>query len=183
MPSSLAIIGAGNVGASVAYAAVLKKVASEILLVDIDEKRCEAQVLDISDAAFLSNTRIRVGTFKEAGQCDIIVITAGAAQRPGETRMDLVGRNYQILASCISEMKPFKPSTVLILVSNPVDVLTYFAQKLSGLPRSQVLGSGTYLDSARLRQSLSLKLKINENAIHAYVLGEHGTDLPRLIVN
>ena len=174
MNHKLAIIGAGSVGASIAYAAIMKSVAHDILLVDINQERCEGEVLDLSDAAFLSDSRIKAGTFKEAGQCDIIVITAGAKQRPGETRMELIDRNYKILDSCLNEMKPFKPSAILLLVANPVDVLTFLAQKISGLPPKQVLGSGTYLDSARLRNSLSQVLGIAETAIHAHILGEHG---------
>lgn len=174
MPHKLAIIGAGSVGAAICYAALLKKVASEILLVDVDTARCEAQVLDISDAAFLSETKVSVGNFKEAGQSDIIVITAGAKQRPGETRVELIDRNYAILKSCIDGMKPFNPEAVILIVSNPVDILTFFAQKLSGLPTNQVFGSGTFLDTARLRLILSEKMNVSETACHAYVLGEHG---------
>ncbi|KAJ3184335.1 hypothetical protein HDU85_001640 [Gaertneriomyces sp. JEL0708] len=171
----VAIIGgAGSVGATVAYAILLRKCASEILLVDLDAERCQAQVLDLSDAAFLSDTRVRVGTYREAGQCDVIIITAGAKQRPGETRMELIGRNRAILSTVLDDMKPFKQTATIILVSNPVDVLTYFAQKLSGLPQGQVIGSGTFLDSARLRVELAAKLGVAETAVHAYVLGEHG---------
>ncbi|KAJ3144779.1 hypothetical protein HDU86_001497 [Geranomyces michiganensis] len=175
MPASVAIIGGGgSVGATAAYALLLRRVASEIVLVDLDQARCEAQVLDLSDAAFLSDTSIRTGTSKEAGQCDIVVITAGAKQRPGETRVDLIGRNRAILSSVLESMKPFKKETVLLLVSNPVDLLTYFAQTSSGLPTGQVLGSGTFLDSVRLRSDLAKTLGVAETAIHAYVLGEHG---------
>lgn len=170
----LAVIGAGSVGSSIAYTAVLKHLVSEVLLVDIDQPRCEAQVLDISDCAFLSETKIRQGTFQEAGQCDIIVITAGANQSPSETRLELIGRNYNILQSCISSMKPLHPKSILLLAANPVDILTYFAQKLSGLPAQQVLGSGTFLDSARLRVAIGSLLEVSETAVHAYVLGEHG---------
>lgn len=170
----LAVIGAGSVGSSIAYAAVLKRIASQVIMVDIDFPRCEAQVLDISDCAFMSETKIKVGTFQDAGMADIIVITAGAKQRVGESRVELIDRNYKILESCITSMKPFNPNAVLLLVSNPVDVLTFFAQKLSGLPPHQVIGSGTFLDSARLRSSLSDILGISETAIHANVLGEHG---------
>ncbi|KAJ3159248.1 hypothetical protein HDU86_001851 [Geranomyces michiganensis] len=165
----------GYVGALVAYALIVRRVASEILLVDLDQARCDAQVLDLSDAAHLYDTHVRsAATPTEAGQCDIVVICAGAKQRPGETRIDLVGRNKTILASVIDSMKPFKKETVLLLVSNPVDVLTYIAQKLSGLPAGQVIGSGTFLDSVRLRGELAKTLDVAETAVHAYVLGEHG---------
>ena len=121
-----------------------------------------------------SGVRIRAGTHKEAGQCAIAIITAGAKQRPGESRTDLLQRNLHILRSAIGDMKPFHEDTVLLLVANPVDVLTYFAHEMSGLPREQVIGSGTFLDSARLRGILARKLDLDSSSIHAYVVGEHG---------
>ncbi|KAF0454272.1 lactate dehydrogenase B [Gigaspora margarita] len=172
--SRVAIIGAGSVGASIAFALLLQKISSEILLVDIVPEAIEGQVLDLSDANFISSTRVRGGTFQEAGQCDIVVITAGAKQKSGETRVELIERNYKILDNVIRSMKPFNPNIILLLVANPVDVLTRIAQKLSGLPEKQVFGSGTFLDSARLRLKLSSELGISENAVHGYVLGEHG---------
>jgi L-lactate dehydrogenase len=117
---------------------------------------------------------VRAGTHKEAGQCDIVVIAAGAKQKKGESRTDLIGRNKAILESAIGDMKPFREDTVVLLVANPVDVLTYFAQQYSGLPKSQVIGSGTFLDSARLRGILASKAEVAASSIDAYVLGEHG---------
>src|ERR1700730_3110622 len=153
--SKVAVIGAGSVGATIAYALLMRKVASEILLVDIVPEVINGQVLDLSDSAFLSSTVIRGGTYQEAGQCDVIVITAGAKQNPGESRTELIGRNYNILKSVIGSMQPFNKDAILMLVANPVDVLTSIAQKLSGLPKKQVFGSGTFLDSGRLRLILS----------------------------
>lgn len=121
-----------------------------------------------------SGVRIRAATHKEAGQCSIVIITAGAKQRPGESRTDLLQRNLHILRSAIGDMKPFHEDTVLLLVANPVDVLTYFAHEISGLPRDQVIGSGTFLDSARLRGILARKVDLDSSSIHAYVVGEHG---------
>jgi L-lactate dehydrogenase len=172
--SRVAIVGAGSVGATIAYALLLQKVTSEIVLVDIDEEVVRGQVLDLSDASFISSTQIRAGNYKEAGQCDIVVVTAGAKQREGETRTELIERNYKILQSVLGSMKPFNPNIIVLLVANPVDVLTHIAQQLSGLPKNQVFGSGTFLDSARLRHKLAQILKVAENAIHSYVLGEHG---------
>jgi len=172
--SRVAIIGAGSVGATCAYALLLRRVSSEILLVDTDIPRLQAQVQDLSDAAFLSNTKVHAGTTSEAGQCNVIVITAGAKQREGESRRDLLDRNYTILASVINGMKPIRKDAVLLLVSNPVDVLTYFAQTMSGLPKGQVIGSGTFLDTVRLRSMLAEQVQVADTAIHAYVLGEHG---------
>ncbi|KAI5208009.1 L-lactate dehydrogenase [Aureobasidium subglaciale] len=176
MTSRIAILGSGEVGSTIAYSLILNPVAGEILLVDPKEEVRDAQVQDLSDATFHGDTttQVRAGTHKEAGQCDIIVITAGAAQKKGESRTDLVGRNLKILGSAIEDMKPFRKDSIIVLVSNPVDILTYFAQKMSGLPKDQVIGSGTFLDSARLRGILAQKCGVAASSIEAYVLGEHG---------
>jgi L-lactate dehydrogenase len=173
MPT-VSIIGAGNVGATIAYSLILRRVCSDVLLVDTDAAKCEAQVLDIQDVAFLNDTRIRTGTFREAGQANIIVITAGAKQEPNEPRTNLIDRNYFILQETIEKMKPLNPNAVMMLVSNPVDILTFMAQKVSGLPKEQIIGSGTFLDSSRLRGYLSDSLGVARTSVHAYVLGEHG---------
>jgi len=172
--SRVAIIGAGSVGATIAFALLIQKISSEILLVDVVEETVKGQVLDLSDANFISSTQVRGGTYQEAGQCNIIIITAGAKQKPNETRIQLIERNYKIMDNVINSMKPINPKSLLLLVANPVDVLTSIAQKISGLPKHQVFGSGTFLDSARLRLKLSSLLKVSETAIHCYVLGEHG---------
>jgi len=176
MTSRIAILGSGEVGSTIAYSLILNPVAGEILLVDPKEEVRDAQVQDLSDATFHgdTSTMVRAGTHKEAGQCDIVIITAGAAQKKGESRTDLVGRNLKILGSAIEDMKPFREDTIILLVTNPVDILTYFAQKFSGLPKEQVIGSGTFLDSARLRGILSKKCGVAASSIDAYVLGEHG---------
>ncbi|RIA80572.1 lactate dehydrogenase B [Glomus cerebriforme] len=170
----VAIIGAGSVGATIAFALLLQKITSEIVLVDIDKEIVRGQILDLSDANFISSTQIHYGTYQEAGQCDIIVITAGAKQRPSETRVELIERNYKILENVIGAMQPINSGSILLLVANPVDILTYIAQKLSGLPKKQVFGSGTFLDSARFRLKISSLIGVAENAVHGYVLGEHG---------
>ncbi|KAI8575272.1 hypothetical protein K450DRAFT_262543 [Umbelopsis ramanniana AG] len=172
--SKVAVIGAGSVGATIAYALLMRKVASEILLVDIVPETVHGQVLDLSDSAFVGSTVIRGASFEEAGQADVIVITAGAKQKPDEPRTELIARNYKILESVIGSMQPLNKDAILMVVANPVDILTCIAQKLSGLPKKQVFGSGTYLDSGRLRLTLSQILNVSELAIHAYVLGEHG---------
>ncbi|KAJ4343535.1 hypothetical protein N0V87_000302 [Didymella glomerata] len=176
LTSSIAIVGAGDVGATIAYSLIMNPVAGDILMIDPKEEVRDAQVQDLSDATFHGNTstRVRAGTHKEAGQCDIIVFTAGAKQKKGESRTDLIGRNKSILQSAIKDMQPFAPHTILLLVANPVDVITYFAQQYSDLPKSQVIGSGTFLDSARLRGILASKAEVAASSIDAYVLGEHG---------
>ena len=156
----IAIIGAGSVGSTCAYALLLRPIASDILLVDTDDTRLRAQVQDLSDAAFLSNTKIHSSTPVQAGQCNIIVITAGAKSHGNESRRNLIDRNYLVLDNVIREMSPIRKDAVLLLVSNPVDVLAYFAQKMSGLPHAQVIGSGTFLDSVRLRSALAEQVQV-----------------------
>ncbi|EXJ77389.1 hypothetical protein A1O3_09615 [Capronia epimyces CBS 606.96] len=176
----IAVLGAGSVGSAVALCLILNPVSSEVVLVDPNTAIRDAQVKDLGDATTYhgavggGGVRIRGGTHKEAGQCDIVVISAGAKQRHGESRTDLLGRNLAILKSATNDMKPFREDTVILIVANPCDVLTYFAQKYSGLPKGQVIGSGTFLDSARLRGILSEKIAVDASSIDAYVLGEHG---------
>ncbi|KXS21913.1 lactate dehydrogenase B [Gonapodya prolifera JEL478] len=172
--SRIAIVGAGSVGAAIAYACMLRGVPAELVLVDIVEDAVRGQVLDLSDASFVANVRIRQGSFQDAGQADIIIITAGAKQKPGESRIELIARNNAILKSCISSMSPLNPHAIMLIVANPVDVLTALAQRLSGLPPQQVFGSGTFLDSERLRVYIADKLKVSETSVHAFALGEHG---------
>ncbi|KAF2474893.1 l-lactate dehydrogenase-like protein [Lindgomyces ingoldianus] len=176
LKTSIAILGCGDVGSTLAYTLILNPICSEVILVDPKTALLEAQVRDLSDATYRGNTgtRVRAGTHRDAGQADIVVITAGAKQKIGESRLSLLSRNLHILSSIFKSMAPINPNTILLLVANPVDILTYFAQKMSGLPESQVLGSGTTLDSARLRGVLAQKTEVSPNSIDAYVLGEHG---------
>ena len=161
--STIAIIGAGSVGSAIAQSLLLRRIVADLILVDIDRELCNAQVQDLSDATYLSDVRIRQGSHADAGQADIIIVSAGAKQRPGETRLDLVGRNIKVLDSVLKAMNPIRKDAILVLIANPVDSLTYCAQKLSGLPRNQVLGSGTLLDSIRLRGILARKLNVSHS--------------------
>ncbi|KAH8602190.1 lactate dehydrogenase/glycoside hydrolase [Bisporella sp. PMI_857] len=176
LPTShkVAIIGAGSVGGAIAQALILRRVVAEIILVDINANVCLAQVNDLSDCAHLSNCKVTHGDSKAAGQADIIIVSAGAKQNPGETRLDLIKKNIHVLRSVIEGMQPIRPDAILLLVSNPVDVLTFFAQKLSGLPQNQVFGSGTLLDSIRLKGMLAKLAGVAETSISAWVIGEHG---------
>jgi len=178
--SKIAVIGAGNVGATTAYALLLSNVTGEVILVDINEERCKGEVLDLSDALpFCEASKVRSGTAQDAGQADIIVITAGTPQVPGQSRTELVEQNAQIVNSIIKSLKPINPQAIIIVVSNPVDVMTLCAQKTSGLPQNQVFGSGTILDTQRLRGSIAKEIGFAEQSIHAYIVGEHGdTQLP-----
>ncbi|KAJ4370590.1 hypothetical protein N0V83_005111 [Neocucurbitaria cava] len=176
LKTSIAILGCGDVGSTLAYTLILQPICSEVILVDPKKELLEAQVRDLGDATYrgASGVRVRAGTHKDAGQADIVVITAGAKQKTGESRLSLLSRNLNILESIFSSMAPISPHTILLLVANPVDILTYFARRLSGLPESQVLGTGTSLDSARLRGILAEKAEVAPSSIDAYVLGEHG---------
>lgn len=160
---TIAIIGAGSVGSTIAHTLILRRVVGDLILVDIDETLCRAQVDDLSDGTFLSDVRIRQGTLDDARKSEIVIVTAGAKQRSGDTRLDLIDRNYKVLHSVLAGMQPMRQDAVLLLVANPVDVLTAMAQKMSGLPREQVLGSGTLLDSVRLTRVLAHRLKVGSN--------------------
>lgn len=166
---TIAIIGAGSVGSTIAHTLILRRVVGDLILVDIDDKLCRAQVDDLSDGTFLSDVRIRQGTLEDARKAEITIVTAGAKQRPGDTRLDLIDRNYRVLHSVLAGMQPIRPDAVLLLVANPVDVLTAMAQKMSGLPREQVLGSGTLLDSVRLTRLLAHRLKVKFKRIPASI--------------
>lgn len=173
--SRIAIIGAGAVGATTAYALILKNCAAEILLVDVDEQRCLGEIFDLSDALPFSNcSSIRRGTTQEAGQADIIIIAAGQRQKPNQTRTELLDANKRTMASIIQSMQPINSSALIIVVTNPVDILTLYAQRYAGLDCKQVFGSGTYLDTQRLCTLVAHKLAVAEESVYAYVIGEHG---------
>ncbi len=173
--SRIAIIGAGSVGSTTAYAIMLKNIAAEIMLVDVNEVRCKGEVLDLADALpFYCTSTLSQAKPKDAGAADIIIIAAGARQKQGQTRAELIHSNHGIMSSIIKEMSPLNPEAIIIIISNPVDVLTQLVQNLSGLPRNQVFGSGTLLDSLRLCGLIKQKIGISEQSIQAFVLGEHG---------
>jgi len=172
---SVAIIGAGAVGATTAYALAIKNIVADILLVDINEQMEEGQVMDIADTtAFIETGSIRRADFSDAGQADILVITAGAPQKPGETRLDLVKKNAGILRSIFSSIGTVKPTATIVLVANPVDVLTYLTHQIIKLPPERIFGTGTALDTARLRAHVARECGVSAQAVQGYVLGEHG---------
>ena len=173
--SHVAIIGAGAVGATTAYAITLRNIVAEVTLIDINEKKEEGEIMDIGDGLSLVDTgRVTRGNFSDAKHADIIIITAGTAQKPGDSRLDLLEKNASILKNIFKSIGKLKKHTIILVISNPVDVLTYLAQTLSGLPHSQVFGSGTTLDTARLRSSLGKKYHVHPSSVDGYVLGEHG---------
>ncbi len=173
--TKISIIGAGAVGSTIAYALLLKNIAAEICLVDIDETRCQGEILDLEDAlSFCDPSIIRSETSKDAGQSDIIIIAAGKRSEPGQDRIAPLKANKKIIKSILEEIQPLNKDAIIIMVTNPVDILTLYAQELINHPRSQIFGSGTFLDTQRLRRLISEKIGIAEQSIHAYVLGEHG---------
>lgn len=175
MKNSIAIIGSGDVGSTIAYTLLLKNLARSITLIDIDEKRCRGQLLDLSDSILQSKvTQLKMGTYTDAHAADIVIICAGVRQRPGQTRASLLETNKKIIAHILKQITPLKKDTCIIMVTNPVDVLTHLAVSLSQLPANRVLGSGTILEGARLRNLIAQKLSICPTSIHAYILGEHG---------
>ncbi|PTB42849.1 uncharacterized protein TrAFT101_001426 [Trichoderma asperellum] len=174
--SRIAIVGVGQVGAAAAYAIILGSIATELLLVDDNVSLRDGQVCDLSDVAYSCNsrTRVRAASHHEAGQCDIIVITAGSRHTIGQTNLEYAYRNISIVKTIVDAMTPFKSDAVLLVVSNPVDLLTSLALQLSKLPPSQVLGSGTYLDSMRIRGMLADKIGVAAKSIDLFVLGVQG---------
>lgn len=178
MPSKnvIGIVGAGGVGSAIASSLIHKNITHKILLHDVNPALCHSVVLDLQDEGFVSGTVVDTSSLAGISKCNVIIITAGAKQKPDEPRSNLIQRNATILTDILEAMFPLDPSTIIIVVSNPVDALTSLAATLCEpyIPKTQVLGSGTYLDSQRLRVALAKKLRISVKSIHAYVLGEHG---------
>ena len=175
--NKIMIVGTGNVGASIAFAIMNQRTPiNEIVLTDILASDAEGEAMDLRDALAVapSYVKIKNGTYKDAKDCDVVVITAGAAQKPGETRMELLKKNVNILKGMIEQIMDSGFNGILLIVSNPMDVLTYYAMKFSGLPTEKVIGSGTILDSARLRARIASYLNVNPKSVHAYQIGEHG---------
>lgn len=173
--TKISIVGAGFVGSTIAYSMTMRGTASEIVLVDVNNKRAEGEAMDIEHGMpFLATTEIHAGGYADTKNSDIVVITAGTNQKPGETRMDLISRNAAIMRDVVSQVAPQSPNALLVIVSNPVDVMTRVAQEVSGFDPKHVIGSGTNLDSARFRHILGQKFGVDSKNIHGYILGEHG---------
>ncbi len=169
------IVGAGMVGSSIAYASMIKGIAREIALVDINEELAKGQAMDLSHGnAYVRPIRIHGGDYSVSSDSDVVVITAGRPQKEGESRLQLLKDNARIVKEAVAKSLSFSKEPVFIIVSNPVDVLTWVAWKASGLPRNRIIGSGTTLDTARLRQSIADHCQLDPRNVHAYVLGEHG---------
>lgn len=174
-PVRVAVIGAGHVGATFAYALLLSGLAADIVLVDIDRDRAEGEAMDLGHAVpFSRPARVRAGEMADAAGAALGVITAGAGQRPGETRLDLAGRNAAVIRAIAPELGRVNPRGLILVATNPVDVLTQVAQETSGLAPERVFGSGTVLDTARFRFLIGQHLGIDPRSVHGYVIGEHG---------
>ncbi len=173
--SKISVIGAGSVGATVANDLMLQGVASEIILVDINKKKAIGEALDVYQAApFVSPAIVRPGEYDDVAGSDIVVITCGVARKPGMSRLDLAQTNVNILKEVAKNVVPVAPKAIYIIVSNPVDVLTYVFTKISGLPERQIIGTGTILDTSRLQSELARRFCISPKNVHAHVYGEHG---------
>ena len=170
-----AIVGCGSVGASIAFWFLQQGLFSRLVLLDANREKAEGEAMDLSDGLpYGATMEITAGDYGDISDCALVVVTAGVNQRPGETRLELIERNTIILKSIMKEItsRPFEG--ILLIVSNPVDVLTYAAQRLSGYPRERVIGSGTVLDTARLKQLLGEELRVDSRNVHAFIVGEHG---------
>ncbi|WP_029452836.1 L-lactate dehydrogenase [Clostridium algidicarnis] len=173
--TKISIIGAGFVGSTTAYALMLGGLASEIVIVDINKDKAIAEAMDLSHgASFVKPVDIKAGDYEDTRDSDIVIITAGVGPKPGETRLDLINKNLRVFKSIIPEVVKYSPNSILLVVSNPVDVLTYITYKLSGFPKERVIGSGTVLDTSRFRYMLSEHFKVDARNIHTYIIGEHG---------
>ena len=174
-PRKAAIIGCGLVGSSIAFRFLQQGLFSQLVLLDVDQDRAEGEAMDLSDGLpYGATMEITAGSYDDITDCTLVVITAGVNQKPGETRLDLIGKNTAILRSILSEITARDFDGILLIVSNPVDVLTYAAWQMSGYPKERVIGSGTVLDTARLKQLLGEELGVDSRNIHAFIVGEHG---------
>lgn len=170
-----AIIGCGFVGATTAYTLLQSRLFTDMVLIDIDKKKAEGEAMDMAQALpFVSPMNIYAGDYCDLKDAGIIIITAGANQRPGQTRTELVKTNVEIFGSIVSKITKYNKDAVLIVVTNPVDVLTYVTLKISGFPNERVIGSGTVLDTARLKQLVGEHLEVDPRNVHSFILGEHG---------
>ena len=174
-PRKAAVIGCGFVGASIAFRFLQQGLFSHLVLLDANQAKAEGEAMDLSDGLpYGAQMEITAGGYDDIADCALVVITAGANQKPGETRLDLIGRNIAIMESIIREITARDFGGILLIVSNPVDVLTYAAWKISGYPRERVIGPGTVLDTGRLKQLLGEELRVDSRNIHAFIIGEHG---------
>ncbi|MFO8152170.1 L-lactate dehydrogenase [Thioalkalivibrio sp.] len=172
---SVGIIGTGNVGVAAAYSIFQRQVASAIVLVDKNRQRAEGEAMDLMHGQpLVGRVSVRAGDYAELADCQVIVITAGVNQKPGESRLDLLNRNAAVFREIAVELDRHAPDAILVIATNPVDILTYVMQRLSQRPTRRVIGTGTMLDTSRFRALLGDVYEVNPRSVHAYILGEHG---------
>jgi len=178
--NKIAIVGTGFVGSTTAYTLMLSGLVSEIVLIDINARKAEGEAMDMNHGMpFVRPVKIYSGDYQDCKNSDIVVITGGANQKPGETRIDLVNKNTEIFKDVIGNIVKYNTECILLVVTNPVDILTYVTYKLSGFPKNRVIGSGTVLDSARFKYMIGEHMGIDPRNVHAYIIGEHGdTEVP-----
>lgn len=177
MFNKVMIVGTGNVGASIGFCLVSQRTAvNELILTDINMDDAEGEAMDLRDTLAVSPSymKIKAGSYKDAGECDIVIITAGVPQKPGETRMELLQKNAAIFKDMVDQIMDAGFNGIFLVVSNPMDVMTYLTWRYSGLPSDQVIGSGTVLDTARLKYRTAERLGVHPKSVHAYQVGEHG---------
>ena len=175
MSNKVTIIGAGSVGSTIAYTLAVKGLVSEIVMIDVNTKKALGEAMDIRQGTpFMEPCKIYAGSYEDAKDSDIVIITSGIARKPGQTRLELCQINVNILKSITPQITKYAPDAIYVFVSNPVDILTYAFAKLSGIPENRIIGSGTQLDSARLCTRIAECLAISHKDVNAYVLGEHG---------
>lgn len=170
-----AVIGCGAVGATIAFTLTQRSLFSELVLIDANQAKAEGEAMDISHGLpFAHPMKVYAGSYEDISDCFLIIITAGAAQKPNETRLDIVNKNTDIFKSIVPNISKYNKDGIILVVSNPVDILTYCTIKLSGFPANRVLGSGTVLDTARLKYRLGQRLCVDSRSVHAFIIGEHG---------
>jgi len=175
MSRKITIIGAGSVGATIAYTLSQDDIASEIVMIDVKKDKAEGEVMDIiQGTCFRDPISITAGDYEDAKDSDIVIITSGVARKPGQSRLELAQTNVDILKEITPQIAAAAPNAKYIIVSNPVDVMTYVFTKISGIPENQIIGSGTVLDTARLRCGIAEHFNVAQKNVHAYVFGEHG---------
>ncbi|QLQ78660.1 hypothetical protein HG537_0A09080 [Torulaspora globosa] len=174
-PGRIAVVGVGHLGSAIAYTLLLKGIASEIVLIDISAKRAEGECMDLCHAVpFSCETQIRVGKYDDCTQCEIVVVAGGENEKPGQSRMDLISENTKVLKDVVPKIAKCCPEAILLIATNPVDVMTALAHKLSGFRAQRVIGSGTLLDSARFTYNLGKYFNVSSKSVNAFVVGEHG---------
>ena len=175
MANKITIIGAGQVGSTIAFALTVKQLASEIVLIDIAKDRAMGEAMDIRQGTpFIGPVSIHEGDYADAKDSDIVILTSGVARKPGQSRLDLTQTNVNITKSIIPEITKAAPNALYVIVANPVDILTYQFIKTSGIPENHIFGTGTMLDTARFRARIAETYKVAQENVHGYVFGEHG---------